>query len=183
MVGYIGEDRFGPCRRSHYYRRDAAWFDDHVVTLAGSVSAAFRHFCPGPFLEHSRFAAGLNPSLVIPGTVFTTLTVNVDARTALHKDKGNFGRIGCMAVFGEGFGGCDLLVPEHDLAFVVREGDLLIFDVTRPHCNSPLAAPGRISVVFYMQRSIERCAASLSRGDVDAAETHRARNVRPQKRE
>jgi hypothetical protein len=126
MVGYVGRDRFGPCRRSHYYRRDATWFDDNVVSLAQSVSAAFQRFCPDSFLEHSRFAAGLNPNLVIPGAVFTTITVNVDARTALHTDTGNFGKIGCMAVFGMSFRGCDLLVPGHDLAFVVEEGDLLI---------------------------------------------------------
>ena len=96
---------------------------------------------------------------VIPNSVFSTITLNHDFRTACHEDKGDFKKgLTCFAVkkCGEYTGG-ELCFPEYNLGVNVEEGDLLIFNPHIAHCNNDLNGQGRMSMVFYLREKMSRC--------------------------
>ena len=96
---------------------------------------------------------------VIPNSVFSTITLNHDFRTATHEDKGDFKKgLTCFAVkkCGEYSGG-ELCFPEYQMGVDVEEGDLLIFNPHIAHCNNPLQGEGRMSMVFYLREKMHLC--------------------------
>ena len=88
--------------------------------------------------EHQYLTAqtGMN----ITDTCFSTLTFNKNFRTACHSDKGNFKEgLSVMPVFEVGsYSGGELILPEYDVGFNVREKDLFIFNPILKHCNNPM---------------------------------------------
>jgi hypothetical protein len=104
----------------------------------------------------------------IGNTVFTTITINKNFRTAIHKDKGDFkDGFGIMIVISNNndYTGCNLLLPEFKIGIDCRNGDFLAFDVHRWHCNSTLKflnqdektkenQCNRISFVFYLREKM-----------------------------
>jgi hypothetical protein len=96
----------------------------------------------------------------IPGTCFTTVTVNKNFRTALHQDandlKEGFGILTCFGKFNGGL----LYIPQYNVAVDLQEGDFLAFDVHQWHCNTPIKVKkvdeGRISLVSYMREPMLR---------------------------
>ena len=71
-------------------------------------------------------------------TSFTTITVNKNFRTAVHKDKGNVeGFLSSMIVASQGsYHGSYLLFPEYKIGVDIRDGDIIIFNPQLKHCNS-----------------------------------------------
>ena len=77
--------------------------------------------------------------LRIPKTAFSTITVNRNFRTGLHRDAGNFTEgFAVMSVLERGrYKGGFTLFPQYGIAFDIREGDCLVFDNTKEwHCNT-----------------------------------------------
>ena len=96
----------------------------------------------------------------IPGTCFTTVTVNKNFRTALHQDandlKEGFGILTCFGKFQGGL----LFIPQYNVSIGLQEGDFLAFDVHQWHCNTPIkvkkVGEERISLVSYMREPMLR---------------------------
>ena len=77
--------------------------------------------------------------LKIPNTVFSTITVNRNFRTGLHRDAGNFDEgYAVMSVLERGkYRGGYTLFPQYGIGFDIREGDCIVFDNTKEwHCNT-----------------------------------------------
>jgi hypothetical protein len=76
----------------------------------------------------------------IADTAFSTLTVNMNFRTALHKDAGDYeGGFGNLSVIEWGrYHGGETLLPRFGIGFNVRTGDFLALDVHEWHCNAPI---------------------------------------------
>ena len=165
MVGYAGPSSFHPCRLTRLYRLHVEHFDSVTLKLVAAVNAAFRRICPKEYRAQQEFVRKCNPNMVLGGTVFTTLTVNRDWRTAAHYDSGDFhSGLGNLCVFDAGeYAGGELLLPEYKVALALKEGDILFMDVHELHCNNPIRGKGRMSLVCYAIESIKDKCGGLSR--------------------
>lgn len=91
----------------------------------------------------------------IPGTMFSTVTINQTALFRSHADRNNLaGALGCLAAFGT-FSGGDLCFPRFGVSCPFQPGDLLIGDTNREqHGNIGPLVGNRISVVTYMRNDL-----------------------------
>jgi hypothetical protein len=104
---------------------------------------------------------------VIPGTPFTTLTINNCVSGGFHTDAGDFEPgFGVIAVLRRGsYRGCLLGFPAYGVAADLQDGDVLLFDPHEVHGNTPyegcVGEEGkdweRISVVFYYRKKMVDC--------------------------
>ena len=104
----------------------------------------------------------IHKSVKIPNTVFTTITVNHNWRTACHKDSGDFSNgLGNLIVTGKNFTGCYIGFPQFKVCIDVQPGDFLLMDVHQWHCNTEmsfLTSDGfRLSYVMYLLEKMSKC--------------------------
>lgn len=130
-----------------------------------------------------------HPDWVIPGTPFTTVTVNNTYPTGVHTDKGDLDK-GFSTIFtlrrGNYSGGI-FTFPEYRVAVDLKDDDLILMDAHQWHGNTPIVCAcgtrrtsccevcgaERISVVSYMRAAMTRCGS-------EAEETERAIRHREQ---
>ena len=109
----------------------------------------------------------------MPGTPFSTVTVNNTYPTGTHTDKGDldegFSTITCLRR-GDYSGG-QLVFPEYRVAVTLQHGDLILMDAHQWHANTAIVCPcgtelngpcpgcgaERISVVSYFRTRITEC--------------------------
>jgi hypothetical protein len=74
----------------------------------------------------------------IADTAFSTLTVNMNFRTAMHRDAGDFQEgFGNLSVIEWGrYQGGETLFPQYGVGINLRTGDFVAMDVHQWHCNS-----------------------------------------------
>jgi hypothetical protein len=116
----------------------------------------------------------------IGNTVYTTITLNRDFRTACHRDAGDlceqpedvmerkdghaiprgFSNLTAMTN-GKKYEGFYLCFPEFRAAVDIRDGDLLMMDAHQIHANTPLISGEegieRCSVVLYFRKAMLKC--------------------------
>jgi hypothetical protein len=157
------------CRATKFTASDLdGW--SRVLGYVGSLDDKFRsenEALQGRYDVQRAAADRTDPSLIINGTAFSTITVNCwdatrDRRSPLHKDSRDlvegFGVIGCASSFG--YEGATLIFPAFRIGFDLRAGDVLLCDVHEFHCNAPLIASGpfeRIIVVAYFVEDMVAC--------------------------
>jgi hypothetical protein len=95
-------------------------------------------------------------SYSIPGSNFTTITVNWNTVFRAHKDaKNSSGALSCLAAFGNYRHG-ELVFPRLDVAFSVKERDMLVCDCPRElHATIP-ALGTRFSFVVYTREGLTK---------------------------
>ena len=88
------------------------------------------------------------------GTTFTTITVNRNCPTALHKDSYNHpGLIAMTTLAAPGTTGGEFCFPQYALKVPVKPGDLLIAATNREwHCNLSPVVGLKFSMVCYKRR-------------------------------
>ena len=98
----------------------------------------------------------------IKGTVFTTITINKNFRTAIHTDKGDlkevFGNLGVLQA-GD-YTGAYTILPKYGVGVDVRSCDIAFFDVHELHGNTeikPIGNAERISIVAYFREKMTEC--------------------------
>jgi hypothetical protein len=108
------------------------------------------------------------PEYVIPGTAFSTGTVNLGIRCRPHRDKGNL-CLSAMTVTDlspEPVQGGELLLPEYLCAISIRNEDVLLFDGHTQHATAQFytaASPSlihgvqRLSCIFYYRAGLAKC--------------------------
>jgi hypothetical protein len=119
--------------------------------------------------------AKTHPDWIIPGTPFSTVTVNNTYPTGVHQDAGDLDEgISTLAVLRRGsFRGGVLVIPEYRVGFDMQDGDLLIFNAHAWHGNTDFDPPvkrnmtgkiegpepdfERISIVSYFRTKIVTC--------------------------
>ena len=102
---------------------------------------------------------------IIQNTCFSTVTINHNFRTAIHKDSGDFpDGIGNLTVIENGenkYKGGYTLFPQYGIAVDVRQGDFLLMDVHQWHCNSTIEPISndflRLSFVCYLRKNMTKC--------------------------
>lgn len=95
------------------------------------LNAQFKEHLPIRWGNQRREADKLDPRFLIDETVFTTLTVNHNWRTACHRDAGDlhegFSNIcGITGPDGKGWKGAEFLLPEYRIAIDLQPGDMLL---------------------------------------------------------
>lgn len=141
------------------------------------VAEHFQAEVPERWLVQQRMADKTPTDWVIPGTPFTTVTVNNTYSTGVHQDAGDLqAGFSTLAVCRRGtYEGGLLVLPRYRLAFDLQDGDLLLFDAHEWHGNTAmvcdhnpdgpdtqLAKPcpegcERISLVAYFRTKVAGC--------------------------
>ena len=166
-VGFLGPSggRFPYCRQTPLVRDEPeAWLQ--VLPMAQHVAGLFEQHVPKRFAAQAAKAAATSRDFVIPGTPYTTMTVNNTDAGCIHTDTGDFKPgFGCISVQRQGaFTGCELVFPESRFAVDMQDGDVLFFDPHAYHGNTECHGEGeagvdyeRISCVYYYRTRVELC--------------------------
>jgi hypothetical protein len=127
------------------------------------LNTAFASLLPQRHAAQAACIRRLDPEFYVPKTVFTTITVNKNFRTAAHRDAGDlstgFSNLLVVAKDNDYDGGY-LVLPEIRAAVNVRPGDLLLVsNHDYIHGNTPIVAKAgatleRISLVCYFREKM-----------------------------
>ena len=149
-----------PCRLTSFNHKEIDKFNN-VVPFLERIDKLFKKLVPKA--HKKQYDRAHDTDFVIKDTAFSTVTINHNWRTALHKDSGDFGEgFGNLIVCEEGGyeGGCTGF-PQYGVAFDVRDGDFLAMDVHEWHCNTKIEPKSkdydRLSVVCYLRNNMLRC--------------------------
>ena len=140
VLGYFEATPFMkvPCRLTSYTMR---YFKNykHGLPFIHAIDTCFAKLVPE---KHAlqKAAAEKKPLLHIQGTAFSSITINRNFRTALHKDAGDFkDGYGNLTVIERGkYHGGYTLFPQYGCGFNLRTGDFIAMDVHQFHCNTEL---------------------------------------------
>lgn len=127
-----------------------------------TLSKGFRELLPNRWKAQKAECDKIDSKFVVPGTVFTTITVNKTFRTAAHRDAGDLdtGLSNLLVLSNDGnYTGGYLIFPEYRIAVNVRPGDLLLVNNHEIiHGNTPivLGSPtsDRVSLVCYFRKKM-----------------------------
>ena len=166
VAGFM--DRMGgrfPYCRPCALNRGSGWA--RFAPFAQVVSDHFRRALPDRWQRQMDEARKCDPAWLIPGTPFSTITVNNTFPAACHRDAGDYKEgFGCIAVLRRGrYDGAWLGFPRYRAAFDLQDRDLLLFDPHEVHGNTKFTDPKgearkdweRISIVFYLRSRMRDC--------------------------
>ena len=163
IVGFLDPAGHFPfCRRTMFTREyfDTRWKD--AIFYPQLVGERFKELIRARWEAQMKMARRTNQNYLIPGTPFTTVTINKNFRTAIHKDKGDYiPGFGNISVYRKGIvRGGYFLLPQWGVAIDIDNDDLLLVDVHQWHGNAPLDLDEgalRISFVMYYRHKMYRC--------------------------
>lgn len=162
IIGYM--DRYV---RTPYCRMTAFNIDHYKEYTAAlpfvyAVNEVFKREAPERYAAQQSMVQRTNEDFYIKGTAFTTITVNRNWRTAVHKDAGDLKEgLGVMAVLEAGkYEGAYLVFPAFRVAVDMRTAGVCLADVHEWHGNTPIIGKGRyerISCIFYYRTNMHLC--------------------------
>lgn len=123
----------------------------------------FQRECPNRYAAQMAAVKRTPKDFIIDGTAFTTITVNRNWQTAVHRDEGDLqAGFGVMSVIRAGtYDGCYLVFPKYEIAVDMRSRDVLLADVHEYHGNTTIigtkGAYDRISTVLYYRSNMRFC--------------------------
>jgi hypothetical protein len=155
------------CRLTAFTANNKEKFE-RAIPFIEAVSDQFQKLVPGRFEVQKEAMSHLDPAFRIGNSVYTTVTVNKNYRTAAHRDAGDFkGGFGNLTTTSNGvdWDGCYLIFPEYRAAVNVKPGDFLAMDIHEIHGNTPISSESglheRISIVCYMREKMAECGSKL----------------------
>jgi hypothetical protein len=162
IIGYFDRNtRFPYCRQTAWTAKNPdKWVS--FLPYVQEVSENFKELHPERYRAQSDYCAKTPDDFVIPGTVFTTITVNKNWQTAVHTDRGDLKEgFGVLTAFSAGkYEGGYLCFPAYKVAVDIRTTDILLADVHEWHGNTPIEPRGafeRLSCVFYYRNAMHYC--------------------------
>lgn len=166
IVGYF--DRYARipyCRTTAYtLTKPERWVK--AMPFIRAVDAVFASEAPDRYAAQKAMIAKTHPDFYIDGTAFTTITVNKNWQTAVHKDSGDYADgFGVLTVLRAGnYEGGYLVFPKYRVAVDIQSCDVLLADVHEWHGNTALKGRGkfeRISCVFYYRAKMYKCGSAV----------------------
>ena len=157
IVGYMDSTSRLPCRMTRYTRDH---FDKYkkAIPYIQQVDKQFKKTTPKKHAAQLKKAKKTKTQ--IGTTAYSTVTVNKNFRTGLHKDKGDDpDGFGNLTVVSKGkYKGGYTMFPEYYIAVDVQTGDYLGMNVHEFHCNSKITGKGtRMSCVCYYRTKLSKC--------------------------
>ena len=154
MEVYRQLEKDNPAEFEKWFTETFAHFNPEYFESLLGVAEAAQHGVKAAIVPGMKDGAAMM-GYTIPGTMFSTVTVNQTALFRSHADGNNLASaMGCLAAFGS-FSGGDLCFPRLGVSCPIRPGDLLIGDTNREqHGNIGPLVGSRISVVTYMRNEL-----------------------------
>lgn len=187
-----GEDRRTRARRvpstiigaidpspTHHYCRLTAWTGRNLPEwqslqpLLQVVAGHLANHVPDRYAAQAEQASSAHPTWVVPGTPFSTVTVNNTYPTGVHTDKGDLDAgFSTISVLRRGdYSGGHLVFPEFRVAVDMHHGDLIMMDAHQWHANTAIycacgtqpngactvCGAERISLVSYFRTEVAHC--------------------------
>lgn len=163
IIGYFDRSaRFPFCRQTAFLIHQAAKWKKFLPYIQ-RADAGFKEFMPDRWQAQRDWASRTASDWIIPESTFTTVTVNRNFQTAVHKDAGDlhdgFGVMSCLR--NDKYEGGYLCFPEYRVAVSMGNGCLCLADVHEWHGNTPLrnlrVGYERITLVFYYREHMIHC--------------------------
>ena len=138
VLGYYEKTPFMglPCRLTSYTQSFFKYYRNGLPFIC-AIDRQFKKLIP------SRYKKQLDriltqPEYQIEDTAFSSITLNRNFRTALHKDDGDFKEgFGNLTVIERGkYHGAYTCFPQYGVGFDLRTGGFLAMDVHEWHCNT-----------------------------------------------
>lgn len=150
------------CRKTAFARR---YFDKFKqgIPFVEYIDKKYKELCPEHYARQIAIAQGTNTNYRISDTSFTTVTVNKNFQTAVHKDSGDLPNgFGNLIIYREGnYSGGYFCLPEYRIALDMQNYDLLFVDVHKWHGNTPFFNCSenylRIAFVLYYREYMYKC--------------------------
>ena len=127
-----------PCRLTHFTRTNYKNYQEGLPFIQ-KIDSMFEKLIPEAY-QKQLSRANEKIHLKIPETAFSTITINRNFRTALHKDAGDFSEgFGNLTVIERGsYHGGYTVFPQFGVGVDVRSGDFLAMDVHQWHSNTAI---------------------------------------------
>ena len=141
-IGYYEETKTlginQPCRLTHFTRTNFEKYNQGLPFIK-RIDELYSELAP-TFYENQLHRASSKPKYRIESTCFSTVTINRNFRTAIHKDAGDFkDGFGNLTVIEEGhYHGGYTAFPQFGIAVDLRTYDFLLMDVHQWHGNTKL---------------------------------------------
>jgi hypothetical protein len=150
------------CRKCSWNAENPEGFAE-MLPLFQQVDKLYAEHAPDYYAAQKEIAARTSKDFKIPETVFTTITVNKNFRTAVHKDAKNFDAVAPMLLIREGkYSGGYVVFPEYRVAAAMDTGDIIIFrNMVDWHGNTQIIPLSknyqRCTMVFYYREGMINC--------------------------
>jgi hypothetical protein len=162
IIGYA--DRYARipyCRTTEFTYKHFQEYKKAVPYIQ-FISKMFKEHLPDRWQNQKDEWDKTNDDFKIQNTVFSTVTVNKNFRTACHYDAGDLPEgFGNLAVLETGkYQGGYTVLPKYGIAVNVRNCDLALFDVHELHGNTAMTSDRpyeRISIVCYFRKKMVEC--------------------------
>ena len=160
IIGYFDRSvRFPFCRQTSFIIQEAAAWKKFLPYIE-RADEGFREFMPERWSIQREWADRTASDWVIPQSTFTTVTVNRNFQTAVHKDAGDlhagFGVMSCLR--NQRYDGAYLVFPAYRVAVDYQHGCLCLADVHEWHSNTDFknmtVGYERITLVFYYRENM-----------------------------
>lgn len=134
----------------------------NMIPIFQKCNNLYKKTCPNEFKIQSDFCKSIEKNLLIPNTVFSTVTINKNFRTCTHTDKGDFmNGLSVLLITGKHFKGGCLGFPRLKLLIHCKEGDIVFMNSHEPHCNTNIQLKDiddsfRYSIVCYVRTNMDK---------------------------
>ena len=127
-----------PCRLTHFTRCNFKKYNEGLPFIQ-RIDELFQELIPNAHMKQLE-RANLTNNFKIPNTSFSTVTINRNFRTALHRDGGDFkGGFGNLTVIERGkYHGGYTVFPQFGIGIDLRNNDFVAMDVHQWHSNTKL---------------------------------------------
>jgi len=162
VMGFLDPNPRTPWCRMTRFTLDHLEEYEALQPLLRAIDVKYRGLTPEHWRRQRAFANRVGSDFIVPGTAFSSITVNRNYCTAAHTDGGNYrAGLAATAVLSGGiFNGSQLIFPRYRTGVDLRMGGLCVADMHELHGNAPLrvACGGvRFSPVCYMRAGIGAC--------------------------
>jgi hypothetical protein len=150
------------CRKTAFARDYFEKFQEGIPFVK-HIDDLYKELCPEHYAKQKAIAEGTNKNYVIGDTSFTTVTVNRNFATAVHKDAGDYPEgFGNLIIYREGhYEGSYFCLPEYGVGIDMQNQDVLFADVHSWHGNTPYENTSedfmRIAFVMYYREYMYQC--------------------------
>ena len=165
-VGFMdpgGMQRY--CRLTAFGREHYETYFKGGKPFVDYIDSKYKELCPEHHARQLKTANETNANYVLWDTSFSTVTVNKNFRTAVHKDGGDHPEgFGNLFVYRRGsWTEGEFTLPEWEVGVDMQNGDMLFVDVHRWHGNQefrdfdPENGDLRVSFVLYYRTGLRKC--------------------------
>jgi len=174
VAGYFDKVAGLPCRMVGWSTKNPVKHNK-LCELARDIQKTHEEYEPKSY-NFQKSESEKSPNYLFNGSIYSTMTLNYDFRTASHLDKGDLiGGLSTLTILEDipnNYEGFYLGLPEYKICFDIRDGDTLIFDAHEYHANTDYKVlseelgyddlqgnyfAGRISIVCYLRDKLKNC--------------------------